>query len=89
MQIRSLAPSQNGKRPLLGDINSDFIGMRPINVEPRIKQKENKRRRTEKDVQISDRKLVALTSTEVSAALDVISDHVSCFLGFITHTHLI
>lgn len=68
-----------GKRPLLGEISSQLTQKTTESnpIEQKLSNKENKRRRTEKTVQIADRKLSALSSNDVSVIQDVISEHVS------------
>jgi hypothetical protein len=49
-------------------------------IQYKVSNKENKRRRIEKDVQISDRKLFALSSNDISVVQEVISEHVSLII---------
>ncbi|NP_001154953.1 RAD54-like isoform X1 [Nasonia vitripennis] len=74
--FRSQAPSKIGKRPLLGEVNTQLTQKPRLEiVEEKKSNKENKRRRTEKTIEISDRKLPALTSNDISAVQEVISEH--------------
>ncbi|XP_014213792.1 DNA repair and recombination protein RAD54-like [Copidosoma floridanum] len=76
--IRSNAPSKVGKRPLLAEItiNSQLTQSRLDLFElKKPASKENKRRRTEKIVQISDRKVSVLSINDVSVVQEVISEH--------------
>lgn len=53
-----------------------------LEIEDKKSNKENKRRRTERTIEISDRKLPALTSNDISVVQEVISEHVSSTVVF-------
>ncbi|CAL7937848.1 unnamed protein product [Xylocopa violacea] len=72
MMIRSLAPSQRGKRPLLTDISNN-VGLTPV-VSP-ISQAKKKVCRNVKTVQIPEYKAVTLSADDVQATQEVISEH--------------
>ena len=70
---------------MLVDVNGDAFP-RKIEDESRLNtNKENKRRRVEKTIQINDRKLSALTADDVTAFQEILSDHVSIFKPLILH----
>lgn len=71
---RSLAPSKNGKRPLLFDISNN-VAMRQV-VSP-VQQTKKKACRNVKNVQIPEYKAIALSANDVQATQEVISEHVS------------
>ncbi|XP_076758634.1 DNA repair and recombination protein RAD54-like okr isoform X2 [Xylocopa sonorina] len=71
-QIRSLAPSQRGKRPLLSDVSNN-LGLTPV-VSP-ISQPKKKVCRNVKTVQIPEYKAVTLSANDVQATQEVISEH--------------
>jgi hypothetical protein len=78
-KIRSLAPSQRGKRSLLSDISQD--------IKDQYDQSENyiqepKRRITKnnKDIQIPERKAILLSDNQIYTVQKKISEHVSLFL---------
>lgn len=74
-KIRSLAPSQRGKRPLLLDISQD---VEDLNLSQDYTQ-ESKRRavKNAQNIQIPERKAVVLSDNEVHAVQRTISEHVS------------
>lgn len=69
--IRSLAPSQRGKRPLLSEICNEQPFVKPAAV---IVQKEKRSRKT-KEVVIKELKPLLLTDQDVHATQEVISEH--------------
>ncbi|XP_020283574.1 DNA repair and recombination protein RAD54-like [Pseudomyrmex gracilis] len=74
--IRSLAPSQRGKRPLLLDIPQDVLQLsRSENCEN--KERGPKRRFTKnvKDIQISERKAVLLSDNGINTMQKIVSEH--------------
>ncbi|XP_014220729.1 DNA repair and recombination protein RAD54-like [Trichogramma pretiosum] len=74
--FRSQAPSKVGKRPLLGEINTELS--QQVRIPESLIQKsnkENKRRRIEKDVQIADAKCLVLSTNAITAVQEVISEH--------------
>ncbi|XP_050593581.1 DNA repair and recombination protein RAD54-like isoform X1 [Bombus affinis] len=71
-QNRSLAPSKNGKRPLLFDISNN-VTIRQV-VSP-VQQTKKKVCRNVKNVQIPEYKAVALSANDVQATQEVISEH--------------
>ncbi|XP_012276152.1 DNA repair and recombination protein RAD54-like [Orussus abietinus] len=70
--IRSLAPSQRGKRPLLLDISNDIPRTLPTQT---VKQIEKRCRRNDRTIAIPECKVVALTAEDVSATQEIISEH--------------
>ncbi|CAK9824410.1 DNA repair and recombination protein RAD54-like [Anthophora retusa] len=70
-QIRSLAPSQRGKRPLLCDISNN------VTLSPNVPQVHQTKRicRNVKNVQIAEYKAVILSANDVQTTQEVISDH--------------
>ncbi|XP_024941965.1 DNA repair and recombination protein RAD54-like isoform X2 [Cephus cinctus] len=71
--IRSLAPSQRGKRPLLSDVNAQLPR---VNSLQDVTQKEKKPRRDiKKNIHIAESKAVVLSANDVSVTQEVISDH--------------
>lgn len=75
LKIRSLAPSQRGKRPLLSEICNEQPFVKPAAV---IVQKEKRSRKT-KEVVIKELKPLLLTDQDVHATQEVISEHVGKF----------
>ncbi|XP_033215367.1 DNA repair and recombination protein RAD54-like [Belonocnema kinseyi] len=69
--IRSLAPSQRGKRPLLSEICNELPYVKPTEI---IVQKEKRGRKT-KEVIIRDLKPLCLTDEDLHATQEVISEH--------------
>lgn len=77
-KIRSLAPSQRGKRPLLLDIPQDIAAITlSENCPPESKRRTSK---NVKDVQISERKAVLLSDDGINTMQKIISEHVSLFI---------
>ncbi|XP_011261584.1 DNA repair and recombination protein RAD54-like [Camponotus floridanus] len=71
--IRSLAPSQRGKRPLLLDIPQDIAAITlSENCPPESKRRTAK---NVKDVQISERKAVLLSDDGINAMQKIVSEH--------------
>ncbi|XP_076677473.1 DNA repair and recombination protein RAD54-like okr isoform X1 [Andrena cerasifolii] len=70
--IRSLAPSQTGKRPLLSEISNNGI-VSPIT--PQVQPAKKKLCRNIKDVQIPEYKMVTLSADDVQTTQGAISDH--------------
>ncbi|XP_012141551.1 DNA repair and recombination protein RAD54-like isoform X2 [Megachile rotundata] len=70
--IRSLAPSQKGKRPLLSDISND-VTLSP--TVPQVHHVKKKICRNIKDVQIPEYKAVTLSADNIQATQEVISEH--------------
>lgn len=75
-KIRSLAPSQTGKRPLLSQISSNTI-VSPI--APQVQPAKKKLCRNVKGVQIPEYKVVTLSADDVQTTQGAISDHVGIF----------
>lgn len=74
-KIRSLAPSQRGKRPLLLDIPQDIAAITlSENFPPESKRRTAK---NVKDVQISERKAVLLSDDGINTMQKIVSEHVS------------
>ncbi|XP_043247791.1 DNA repair and recombination protein RAD54-like isoform X1 [Colletes gigas] len=71
-QIRSFAPSQRGKRPLLSDVSNN-TSFSPI--VPQVHQAKKKVCRNIRDVKIPECKAIALTADDVQATQEVISEH--------------
>jgi len=74
-KIRSLAPSQRGKRPLLLDIPQDISEL----TQSEKYTQEPKRRisKNVKDIQIPKRKAVPLSENDVNMIQKIVSEHVS------------
>ncbi|EZA62787.1 hypothetical protein DMN91_007087 [Ooceraea biroi] len=72
--IRSLAPSQRGKRSLLLDISEDIEDLYLTQSENCAHQPK-RRAKNDKDLQISERKAVLLSDNEVHAVQRIISEH--------------
>ncbi|XP_043247793.1 DNA repair and recombination protein RAD54-like isoform X2 [Colletes gigas] len=70
--IRSFAPSQRGKRPLLSDVSNN-TSFSPI--VPQVHQAKKKVCRNIRDVKIPECKAIALTADDVQATQEVISEH--------------
>ncbi|XP_029671739.1 DNA repair and recombination protein RAD54-like [Formica exsecta] len=71
--IRSLAPSQRGKRPLLLDIPQDIAAITlSENCPPESKRRTSK---NVKDIQISERKAVLLSDDDIHTMQKIVSDH--------------
>ncbi|XP_076650368.1 DNA repair and recombination protein RAD54-like okr isoform X1 [Halictus rubicundus] len=70
--IRSLAPSQRGKRPLLSDISNN-ASLSPII--PQVHQAKKKICRNIKNVEIPEYKAIVLSADDVQATQEVISEH--------------
>ncbi|KAF3428155.1 hypothetical protein E2986_04997 [Frieseomelitta varia] len=70
-KIRSLAPSKTGKRPLLSDISNSVTPPRLVPVH----QPKKKVCRNIKNVQIAEYKAVTLSSDDVQATQEIISEH--------------
>ena len=94
LQKRSSAPSQIGKRPLLGDI-SNGIPSKRVALDPSVKptalrpvrlKKLKETRSAEPTFSIQDRKAVALGTNGVKATQEVISEHVSCLIFFFSNS---
>lgn len=79
LKIRSFAPSQRGKRPLLLDIPQDVI---ELSQSENYSQQETKRRASKnvKDIQISERKAVLLSDNGINTVQKIITEHVSLFI---------
>lgn len=75
-KIRSLAPSQRGKRPLLLDIPQDIA---ELHIQSENYTQEPKRRTSKnvKDIQISERKTVPLSDNGIYTMQKIVSEHVS------------
>ncbi|KAK1125802.1 DNA repair and recombination protein RAD54-like [Melipona bicolor] len=70
--IRSLAPSKTGKRPLLSDISNSVT---PPRLVLPVHQAKKKICRSIKNVQIPEYKAVTLSSDDVQATQEIISEH--------------
>ncbi|KAG7190042.1 hypothetical protein KM043_006190 [Ampulex compressa] len=70
--IRSLAPSQRGKRPLLLDISNNVSLISPVRQE---RHSNKKVCRNIRDVHISRCKAIALSDNDIQTTQDVISEH--------------
>ncbi|XP_066586885.1 DNA repair and recombination protein RAD54-like [Prorops nasuta] len=70
--IRSLAPSQRGKRPLLADISNDI---EYSSQKRNVVQQEKRFCRNLKQLHIPEFKAVALSDSDISATQEVISEH--------------
>lgn len=73
--IRSLAPSQRGKRPLLLDIPDDIAALtlsESENCPPKSKRRTSK---NVKDIQISERKAVLLSDDGIHTMQRIVSEH--------------
>lgn len=79
-KIRSLAPSQRGKRPLLLDISNTTELTQSENFTQQPKRRPSK---NIKDVQIQERKAVLLSDIGIRATQEVISEHVSLFTSLL------
>lgn len=79
-KIRSFAPSQRGKRPLLLDIPQDVI---ELSQSENVQGQEVKRRASKnvKDIQISQRKAVLLSDNGIHTMQKIVSEHVGLFIN--------
>lgn len=85
-KIRSLAPSQRGKRPLLLDISNTT---NLTQSEDFTQESKRKVPRNIKNVQIQERKAVLLSDNGIRATQEVISEHVSLFISTLFHISII
>ncbi|XP_076166694.1 DNA repair and recombination protein RAD54-like okr isoform X2 [Ptiloglossa arizonensis] len=70
--IRSFAPSQRGKRPLLSDISNNAS---LFSIVPQVHQAKKKICHNIRDVQIPEYKAITLTADDIQATQEVISEH--------------
>ena len=77
-KIRSLAPSQRGKRPLLSEICNELPFIKVTTV---VVQKEKRSRKT-KEVHIPELNPLLLTDQDLHTTQEVISEHVRHFSFF-------
>lgn len=85
-KIRSLAPSQRGKRPLLLDISNTTELTQSENFAQQPKRRTFK---NIKDVQIQERKAVLLSDNGIRATQEVISEHVNALINSFFHISII
>lgn len=70
--IRSLAPSQRGKRPLLLDIPQDIV---ELTQSENYTQEPKRRTKNVKDIQIPERKAVPLSDNGIYTMQKIVSEH--------------
>lgn len=75
-KIRSLAPSQRGKRPLLLDIPQDIVEL--TQLENYTQEPKRRASKNVKDIQIPERKAVPLSDNGICTVQKIVSEHVSC-----------
>lgn len=79
-KIRSFAPSQRGKRPLLLDIPQDIV--EPTQSENYTQEPKRRASKNVKDIQIPERKVVPLSDNGIYTMQKIVSEHVSLFLNY-------
>ena len=77
-KIRSLAPSQRGKRPLLLDVPHDIV---ELTQSENYIQESKRRTKNVKDIQIPERKVVPLSDNGICTMQKIVSEHVSLFIN--------
>ncbi|XP_012061567.1 PREDICTED: DNA repair and recombination protein RAD54-like [Atta cephalotes] len=70
--IRSLAPSQRGKRPLLLDVPHDIV---ELTQSENYIQESKRRTKNVKDIQIPERKVVPLSDNGICTMQKIVSEH--------------
>lgn len=78
-KIRSLAPSQRGKRPLLLDIPQDIVDL--SQSENYTQEPKRRTYKNVKDIQIPERKAVPLSDNGIYTMQKIVSEHVSLLVN--------